>query len=62
MTTYCDTRICKWCHEELPIMQFRMDHGHRAHTCKLCMKLPGIKDREAKRNRYIHSLICWPVK
>ena len=62
MTTYRETRICKHCKEELPIHQFRIDHGYRARACKLCAKLPSHREVEAKRNRRIHSLICWPVK
>ena len=57
------TRICKHCHEELPIEQFAMNRkdgkGYRLHKCNACRHHGVTLSKIAEKHRAFNRLIGW---
>lgn len=57
------TRICKHCHEELPIEQFTMNRkagkAYRLHKCNACRHAGVQLSKTAAEHRAFNQLLRW---
>jgi hypothetical protein len=58
-------RVCKCCHEVLPIHKFGVNRKHgkvyRVHRCNGCRALAQQKAKDASKNAQVSALLRWPA-